>query len=343
MILSKDEKYKRVLAFGDIHGCAQQLHGLLMAVQPTKDDLIVTLGDYIDRGPDSRAVIDTLITLHQNFDTVSLRGNHDSMLLMCLNGTTTKEYYPVTPECDEEAREMWEIVTRQRPALLWHGNQGMATLRSYCQPYSDQEIRLGDIDVNIRHASPLIYQKLLRNLMTEIIPQEHIDFLLNTCIDACETNDFIFVHGGLCSDLPLAEQSLFSLHWLRFEKSWKPYISGKKVICGHTPQRDLLVHDLDHAACLDTGVYMAKGFLSCMDVMSGQCWQIDDDLQLVRQPVVHYGDDGKIPFIRISELPDGDRQAFGRWLIGHGAPLLEGEKKDNCAWPNDYRHWWWQR
>jgi serine/threonine protein phosphatase 1 len=338
MILSKTGKYKRILAIGDIHGCAQQLLGLLAAVKPTKEDLIVTLGDYIDRGHDSRGVLETLISLHRDFNVVSLRGNHDVMLLMCLDGTTTEKYYAVPPECDEEAREVWKIVTRQIPARLWHGNQGMVTLRSYCQPYSDEEIRLGNIDVNIRHASSSLYQKPLRDLMAEVIPQEHIDFLRNTCADACETEEFIFVHGGLCSDLPLVDQSLSALHWKRFDKNWKPHVSEKKVICGHTPQADLLVHDLGHAACLDTGAYMAKGFLTCMDVLNDRIWQIDNDLQLIQQPVVHYGD--KMPFVRISELPDGERQEFKSWLMGRGAPLPTGEEKDNCAWPNDYRYWW---
>jgi len=259
-------------------------------VEPTKEDLIVTLGDYIDRGPDSKGVIDTLLALHQDpeVNIVSLRGNHDAMLLMCLDGSTTEEYYPSADGLDEETVEAWKIVSKTPPIQLWFGNQALATLRAYCHHFSDQEVRLGDLDGNIRHGNPRLYKKTLRDLMTEIIPQEHVDFLQLGCTDLCETDDFIFVHGGLCPDLPLADQPLFALHWKRFDKNCKPHISGKKVICGHTPQRDLLAHDPGHALCLDTGAYMARGFLTCIDVLSDQLWQIDDDLRLVENPLIHY-------------------------------------------------------
>jgi serine/threonine protein phosphatase 1 len=51
----------RTLAIGDIHGCRLSLDALLDAVSPTRDDLLVTLGDCGDWGPDSRGVIDRLL------------------------------------------------------------------------------------------------------------------------------------------------------------------------------------------------------------------------------------------------------------------------------------------
>jgi len=71
----------RTLAIGDIHGCARALAALLAAVQPRPDDLIVTLGDYVDRGPDSRGVLDRLIDLYASGQLIPLRGNHDLMML----------------------------------------------------------------------------------------------------------------------------------------------------------------------------------------------------------------------------------------------------------------------
>lgn len=342
MIIRKDEKYKRILAIGDVHGCARHLQRLLDVVKPTHEDLIVTMGDYIDRGPDSKDVIDILLGLHQDpgGNILSLRGNHDAMLLMCLDKMGRATQYWPTGKCDDETFELWCLAASQEPPRLWLGNQAQTTLSSYGKTRSDR-----NWDGYLDALSEEFYKGLrdinqaLVEVTADLVPQKHINFLRNTCVDACETSDFIFVHGGLCPDLPLADQPLFALHWKRFDKDCMPHVSGKKVICGHTPQPDLLVHDLGHAACLDTGAYMAKGFLTCMDVLTGQCWQIDDDLQLIQQPVVHYGD--KMPFIRISELPDGERQAFKSWLMGHGAPLPAGEKKDNCAWPNDYRQWWW--
>lgn len=267
-------KYKRILAIGDIHGCFYHLKDLLVAVQPTKDDLVVTLGDYIDRGYYSKEVLDTLVSLHRDFNAVSLRGNHDAMMLLSLDEIAFKAYYPRFKKCDEYTLDAWKIVTRKEPAQLWFGNQGLATLSSYIDPGSEQRKRLMQVDWIIRR--PNDFQEPLRDLLAEIIPQEHIDFLRSTCVDACETDDFIFVHGGLLPDLPLADQPLFPLHWMRFDGNWTPHVSGKKVICGHTPHPDLQVRDIGHAACLDTGAYMARGFLTCVDVQSGQCWQIDD-------------------------------------------------------------------
>jgi serine/threonine protein phosphatase 1 len=71
----------RILAIGDIHGCSQALRALLDRVEPTPDDLVITLGDYVDRGPDSYCVIEQLLALHRTGRLVALRGNHEEMML----------------------------------------------------------------------------------------------------------------------------------------------------------------------------------------------------------------------------------------------------------------------
>ena len=71
----------RTLAIGDIHGCLHALNALLAIVQPQKDDLLIALGDYTDRGPDSRGVIDRLLRLRDECRLICLRGNHDQMML----------------------------------------------------------------------------------------------------------------------------------------------------------------------------------------------------------------------------------------------------------------------
>lgn len=70
----------RTLAIGDIHGFSRTLETLLDFVAPENDRLIF-LGDYIDRGPNSRQVIEKLIELSDNPNHVFLRGNHDEWLL----------------------------------------------------------------------------------------------------------------------------------------------------------------------------------------------------------------------------------------------------------------------
>lgn len=71
----------RILAIGDIHGCSRALDTLLAEVNFGRDDLLVTLGDYVDRGPDSRGVIERLLELRERKQLVSLRGNHEIMML----------------------------------------------------------------------------------------------------------------------------------------------------------------------------------------------------------------------------------------------------------------------
>jgi serine/threonine protein phosphatase 1 len=102
----------RTIAIGDIHGCSSALDALLEAIRPRPEDCIVTLGDYINRGPDSRGVIDTLIELNDRCRLVPLLGNHEEMFLEARSGRHRK---------------------------TWIGMGGIATLDSYG---SGRDIRL---------------------------------------------------------------------------------------------------------------------------------------------------------------------------------------------------------
>lgn len=102
---------KRHLAIGDIHGCIKALTSLIDFVALRSDDTIVTLGDYVDRGPDSRAVLDFVIELSNNHDLVPLRGNHEIMML------------------DARQKESW--------LGPWLSYGGAATLESYGGSFDD--------------------------------------------------------------------------------------------------------------------------------------------------------------------------------------------------------------
>ncbi len=71
----------RLFAIGDIHGCADALRHLDRELAFSAEDTVVTLGDYIDRGPDSKGVIDFLLELRHRCQLVPLRGNHEIMML----------------------------------------------------------------------------------------------------------------------------------------------------------------------------------------------------------------------------------------------------------------------
>lgn len=80
----------RIFAVGDLHGCAHELVSLLDYLEGLPllpQDQVVFIGDYIDRGPDSRLVISFLLDFaHRYPDTVFLKGNHEEMFLRALTG-----------------------------------------------------------------------------------------------------------------------------------------------------------------------------------------------------------------------------------------------------------------
>src|SRR5260370_40994849 len=76
------KKESRVFAFGDIHGCPDELGALLKAIDLGADDTVIFIGDYVDRGPSARDAIDILIDLKsRHLNTVFLKGNHEDMML----------------------------------------------------------------------------------------------------------------------------------------------------------------------------------------------------------------------------------------------------------------------
>lgn len=129
---------ERIYAVGDIHGRADlllMLHELIESDAETcakgKNKRIIYLGDYVDRGLDSRGVIDILISRPlAGFDHVFLKGNHEDLLLACredpeiwpqwmaVGGTATLLSYGVGAN-PEEDRPMWEeFFERMPPAHL---------------------------------------------------------------------------------------------------------------------------------------------------------------------------------------------------------------------------------
>jgi len=76
----------RLLAFGDVHGCLAALKAVLEATRPQPEDTLVFLGDYVDRGPDSRGVLELLLTLQSQCRLVPLMGNHDELFLKVCAG-----------------------------------------------------------------------------------------------------------------------------------------------------------------------------------------------------------------------------------------------------------------
>jgi serine/threonine protein phosphatase 1 len=76
----------RIIAISDIHGCLAALETVLAAVGPRREDTIVTVGDYADRGPDVCGVLEMLVALGKQTRLVPLLGNHDETMLNVYRG-----------------------------------------------------------------------------------------------------------------------------------------------------------------------------------------------------------------------------------------------------------------
>jgi serine/threonine protein phosphatase 1 len=75
---------QKYIAIGDIHGCPYSMIALLEQLEEYKDRIYIFIGDYIDRGPDSRGVVDYLLQFRKNHACVFIRGNHEHMMLEAL-------------------------------------------------------------------------------------------------------------------------------------------------------------------------------------------------------------------------------------------------------------------
>lgn len=207
---------------GDIHGYYKPLSIILHTIKPSKSDMVITLGDYIDRGPQSKEVIDTLINLSKKTQLVSIRGNHEQMLLDCLTD----------PNSDFK---------------LWNSNGAGATFRSYGLPATRENV--------------------------QYLPKSHINFFQNT-LEIAESDDYIFVHGGLDPTADLDKQNPDIVLWKRFEKA-KPHKSGKCYIVGHTPVDSGIPQDKGFAIDIDTGIISTNGWLSCLTLETGAVLQVN--------------------------------------------------------------------
>ncbi|MDO5651360.1 MAG: metallophosphoesterase family protein [Moraxella sp.] len=83
----------RTFAIGDIHGCHQHLQALLTAINPTAHDTLIFLGDMIDRGEDSKGVIDTIRHYEKHCHVIAIMGNHEEMMLNALQYQDELKYW----------------------------------------------------------------------------------------------------------------------------------------------------------------------------------------------------------------------------------------------------------
>jgi serine/threonine protein phosphatase 1 len=192
---------ERVYAVGDIHGRADLLVALLgridadLSARPIGDCVQVFLGDYIDRGPNSRQVLDLLIDRQRHHKVLCLKGNH----------------------------EVYAVRALSEPGVLseWLKMGGIATLLSYgVRPPAP------DDDRQAQRETSAAFRRAL--------PDSHHHFLLRLA-PSFSYGDYFFAHAGVRPEVPLQQQYERDLLWIRDDFLLYEEDFGKIVVHGHTP------------------------------------------------------------------------------------------------------------
>ncbi|WP_187334366.1 metallophosphoesterase family protein [Novosphingopyxis iocasae] len=192
---------ERVYAIGDIHGRADLFDALLAKIEAddtargNAETTLILLGDLVDRGPDSRGVVERAMKLGATRGNVRfLAGNHEEVFLEAVRSPSK-----------EVARFFYRIGGRE-------------TVMSY--GLSEEEMNALD------HAE-------LAQRIPQVVPEEHAAFI-EAFEDSIAIGDYLFVHAGVKPDVPLDSQKARHLRWIREEFLDHKGRLDKLVVHGHT-------------------------------------------------------------------------------------------------------------
>jgi serine/threonine protein phosphatase 1 len=194
---------RRVYAIGDIHGRADLLVKLLDELRADIEKggfegrpILVFLGDYVDRGFQSKDVIDVLLGSSLSpFETYFLKGNHEAAMLQFLRDPS------IGPR--------------------WAEFGGVETLVSY------------GVRPPRTRTSPDEWA-LASQTLNDMLPPNHLHFLTNLDLSV-RIGDYVFVHAGVRPGVPLDQQSEYDLLWIRDEFLSDRRPLGAVIVHGHTP------------------------------------------------------------------------------------------------------------
>lgn len=241
----------RAYAIGDIHGHLGKLmlaHDLIEADRrETGDNIapVIHVGDLVDRGPDSRGVIDHLMKgIQQGANWVVLKGNHDRMFA----------YFMANPAQSDP--RLWEELHWLHPML-----GGRETLASYGVASAE-----GDNVIDI-HAKALA-----------CVPPDHIDFI-NSLPLWHRFDEALFVHAGIRPGIRLEDQDEDDLVWIRAEFLNDTSDHGVLIVHGHSPV-DTATHYGNRLA-IDTGAGY-EGPVSAVVIEGRDAWLLTEE---GRQPL----------------------------------------------------------
>lgn len=232
---------KPIYAIGDIHGQKAMMDHALALIEADggPDATVVFLGDYTDRGPDSRAVIETLVQGQADGrDWIMLKGNHDRMF----------EWFMQDPPRHDDHLLV---------GYHWFHDSigGRETMASYGVDIPDQA-RL----------------KSVKAAALDAVPQAHVA-LLSSLRLSYETDDLLFVHAGIRPGVPLSDQDEEDLVWIRNEFHDYTGPHPKIVVHGHTPV-DKATH-YGNRVNLDTGAGYGRP-LSVAAFQGTDSWLLTD-------------------------------------------------------------------
>lgn len=215
----------RLYCIGDIHGrldLIKELHGSIQADASgyTGALSIVYLGDYIDRGPHSREVIDLLLDMPlPGFKAVHLLGNHEQVIM--------------------------DFLKHPQAVVGWLSYGGRATLRSY------------GIEPPLGHNVEELER--LRDELEELLPARHLEFF-QSLQHFHQEGDYLFVHAGIRPGVPLQDQRNEDLLWIREDFTLSEQQHPQVVVYGHTIHSEVSFHHnrigIDTGA-FETGVLTA--------------------------------------------------------------------------------------
>ncbi|MCK0096080.1 metallophosphoesterase [Yoonia sp. F2084L] len=214
---------KPIYAIGDVHGQKDMLdHALaLITADGGVDAKIVFVGDYTDRGPDSRAVIDTLIAGRDaGRDWVFIKGNHDRFFTHFVRYGRQHD-------------------ARVASGINWFNPRlgGTETLASYgikgVMRFAQDRIDGREMLEAFEAPDGTFDAEALQQMALTAVPTAHLDFL-DTLPLWFETDDLLFVHAGLRPGLPIDQQDPEDLLWIRDPFLTSDEDFGKLVVHGHT-------------------------------------------------------------------------------------------------------------
>lgn len=230
-----------IYCVGDLHG----RHDLLMASRTMikfdakkneyENPIIVYLGDYVDRGPQSSFIVETLMTEPmEGFQEIFLKGNHEEIMYKALE-------YSTRSTAGKSSIQGWRE--------MWIQNGGISTILNYGI--------LPKMKVNFDSTADL--NLLLKtdswnwNSIVDGIPPAHIQWMKKLPSHVC-IGPYIFAHAGVDPTLPPIGQPQANYLWIRNKcYNHEGSYGGYKLIHGHTPTRDSKVFNSKWRMNLDTG------------------------------------------------------------------------------------------